>query len=162
MKQFFLASVMMAMSCVIGFAQTNFSGTWNFENQESISGKLYSNGSPKTFVVKQSEQNIMVQRTSAGANGDVTTSDNVLFDGKPTLSTTSSGRPKKVSASLLADHTGFTMVTELFNATDKTKLEMKITDQWKMDGGKLVLQRKNENFTNGEVWESKAWYVKGN
>lgn len=143
-------------------AQTNFSGKWLFDNQESISGKLYSNGSPKSFTVKQSEQDIMIEKTTTGTNGDITSKETILIGGKVTQTTTASGRPRKSSIQFNADKTGFTQVTDIFNATEKTKLEMKITDEWKMENGKLLLTRKNENFTNGEVWESKAWYNKVN
>ena len=155
-------SICFTLVCSLLTAQTNFTGKWIFDDQESISGKLYSNGSPKSFTVKQSEQDIMIERTSAGANGDVTSKETLLYGGKSTESVTASGRPKKSTVVLFADKTGFTHVTEIYNAGEKTKLEMKITDEWKMEDGKLLLTRKNENFTNGEVWESKAWYLKVN
>lgn len=155
-------SICLALLCSLLHAQTNFTGKWNFVKQESVSGKLYSNGSPKSFTVKQSEQDIVIEKTTTSANGDVTSKETLLFGGKATETTITTGRPKKSSITLLADKKGFTHVTEIYNASDKTKLEMKISDRWTLDQGKLLLERKNENFTNGEVWASKAWYEKGN
>ncbi len=56
-------------SAVFCFAQNkDFSGTWNFTEQESISGKLYSNGSPKSFKITQSATQTIIEQTTAGAN----------------------------------------------------------------------------------------------
>ncbi len=147
-------------SAVFCFAQNkDFSGTWNFTEQESISGKLYSNGSPKSFKITQSATQTIIEQTTAGANGDVTTSNTLTFDGKATESKTGTGR-KKVVTLTWNGTSGYTTVTSIYNAADPNKLEFKTTDIYTLDEKGLVLQRKAENFMNGEVWESKAYYEK--
>ncbi len=144
---------------LFSFAQNkDFSGTWKFAEQESISGKLYSNGSPKSFKITQSDNQTIIEQTSAGASGDVTTSNTLTFDGKATESKTGTGR-KKVVTLTWNGTSGYTTVSSIYNAADPTKLEFKTTDIYTMDEKGLVLQRKAENFMNGEVWESKAYYI---
>ncbi len=145
---------------IFSFAQNkDFSGTWNFTEQESISGKLYSNGSPKSFKITQSAAQVIIDQTTAGANGDVTTSTTLPFDGKVFESKTGTGR-KKVVTLTWNGTSGYTTVTSIYDAADPNKLVFKTTDIYTMDDKGLVLQRKAENFGNGEVWESKAYYEK--
>ncbi len=147
-------------SASFSFAQTrDFSGTWNFTEQESISGKLYSNGSPKSFKITQSTNQVIIEQVTAGSNGDITSSTTLGFDGKLFETKTGTGR-KKVITLVWNGTTGYTTVTSIYNAADPTKLEFKTTDIYAMDDKGLVLQRKAENFMNGEVWESKAYYDK--
>lgn len=140
-------------------AQTNFSGDWKFTDQESISGKLYSNGSPKSLKITQSATQVFIEQTSAGASGDVTTSSTLPSDGKAFETKTASGR-KKIVTLTWNGTTGFTTVTSTFDTADPTKMVFKTTDIFTMGDKGLVLQRKAENFGNGEVWESKAYYEK--
>ncbi len=89
----------------------------------------------------------------------MTTSNTLTFDGKATESKTGTGR-KKVVTLTWNGTSGYTTVTSIYNAADPNKLEFKTTDIYTLDEKGLVLQRKAENFMNGEVWESKAYYEK--
>jgi hypothetical protein len=142
-------------------AQTDFTGGWSFNNQQSISGTLYSNGSPKQIVIRQKEKMMFIQKVSTNADGaDYTTVDTLSFDGKPFKSTTLSKRYKETTFQWNDSKDGFTTIGTAFNPADKTKADMKTTDRWSIENDQLVLVRKAENFTNGEVWESKATYDK--
>ncbi|MEO8172417.1 MAG: hypothetical protein ABI581_05015 [Sediminibacterium sp.] len=155
-----ILSAICFFACAFSFAQNkDFSGTWNFTEQESISGKLYSNGSPKSFKITQSAAQVIIDQVTAGQNGDVTSSATIGFDGKAFEGKTGTGR-KKVITIAWNGTAGFTTVTSIFEATDPTKLVFKTTDIYTLDNNQLVLQRKAENFGNGEVWESKAYYEK--
>lgn len=57
--------------------KTNFSGTWTLQDQQSISGKLYSNGVPKQIKVLQSANNIIIETTVAGSDGDIVRADTI-------------------------------------------------------------------------------------
>lgn len=140
-------------------AQTNFSGEWKFTDQESLSGKLYSNGSPKALKITQSATQVIIEQTTAGASGDVTTSSTLTDDGKAFETKTASGR-KKVVTLTWNGTAGFTTVTTTYDLTDPSKMVFKTTDIFTMSDRGLVLQRKAENFGNGEVWESKGYYEK--
>lgn len=153
-----ILTVVCFLSCAFSFAQNkDFSGNWHFTEQESLSGKLYSNGSPKSFKITQSTGQVVIDQTTAGAGGDVTSSATLGFDGKPFESKTATGR-KKVVTLTWNGTAGYTTVTSIYDAADPSKLVFKTTDIYTMDDKGLVLQRKAENFANGESWESKAYY----
>lgn len=155
-----IVSVVCFFSCAFVVAQNkDLSGNWNFTEQESISGKLYSNGSPKSFKITQSAAQVIIEQTTAGANGDVTVSSTLPFNGKAFETKTGTGRKKLITLTWNGT-SGYTTVTSIYNAADPTKLEFKTTDIYTIDNNQLVLQRKAENFMNGEVWESKAYYEK--
>src|SRR6185437_14246375 len=77
--------------------QTDFSGTWVFGDQQSISGNLYSDVSPTQMKVTQKGDEIVIEKTTSAGNGDVTTNETLTFDGKPFQTTTSSGRKKRIT-----------------------------------------------------------------
>lgn len=160
MKKAILLTCAVAIGYVVS-AQSNFSGKWIFVNQESVSGTLYGNGSPVSFVVKQDANSITIERTSMGADkNNIVVTETILFGGKPTETKASDGSPKTLSATWSADKKSFVLESIIYNASDKSKQQRKIIDTWTMDNGRLLLQRKSENFANAEVWESKAWYEK--
>jgi hypothetical protein len=61
-----------------------------------------------------------------------------------------------------ADKKNFTETMNIYSLTDPTKADHKQTDTYSLsdDGKTLNLDRKDENFVNGEVWESMATYEK--
>lgn len=156
-----LSYFILAVCCtIVAHAQNkDFSGAWNFSSQESVSGRLYSNGSPKKITIKQSGTDIVLETVTAGGSGDVSSSLQLKFDGTPAETTTQSGRKKKVT--LTWNGTGsFTTQSTVFNATDPGKKDFVTTDIYSLGDDGLVLQRKAENMMNGEVWESRAFYNK--
>jgi hypothetical protein len=149
-----------ATIAIAATAQTDLSGAWTFKEQTSISGTLYSNGSPKQVIVTKSGNAILLTKTTAGTKGDVTTADTLTTDGKPTTTKTVSGKKKVLSAVWLADKRTLTETTLIYDLTDPTKLSHTVTDIWSIERNELVLDRKDENHANGETWESKATYDK--
>ena len=159
MKIRIILFLMCLLTGLTSFAQkTNFSGTWTLKDQQSISGNLYSNGLPGKIKVTQTENNIIIETTTAGANGDVVRADTIIND-KPLEALTASKR-KRVSTIKWNGDKSFTKVMNIYSAADNTKLEYTDTDIWTIQDGNFILQRKSENFTNGEVWESKGIYEK--
>lgn len=157
-----LTSLAVIVFTSISFAQkTDFSGAWNLKDQNSISGTLYSNGVPKQIKITQTKDALTLDMTTANAQGqDITTTESLAFDGKKFEGTTASKR-KKITA-LTWDKEGktFTRISDLSQTTDTTKTEIRYTDIWSMDEDRLILHRKAENFSNGEVWESEGVYQK--
>jgi hypothetical protein len=141
-------------------AQTDFSGSWTFKIQESISGNLYSNGSPKSVLIEQDAKAISITKVTAGSDGDVTTTETVSFNGQPFATTTASKRKKAITGQWSTDKKSFTEIALVFDATDSTKLYFRTTDTWSFENGALMLDRKAENQSNGEIWESRAIYDK--
>jgi hypothetical protein len=158
-----LASLVALLLTTIAFAQkTDFSGTWNLKDQKSISGALYSNGVPKQIKITQAKDAFTLDMTTANAQGqDVTTTESLAFNGKKFESTTASKRKKSISITWDKEGKTFTRTSDLSQTTDTSKVEIRYTDKWSIDDGKLMLDRKAENFLNGETWESKSVYQKG-
>lgn len=156
-------STFVLVACILSmsvFAQkSNFSGNWIFKEQESVSGKLYVNGSPKQISIKQKEGTIDFEKVSAGANGDVTTKETVEV-GKAYDYVSATKRKRSISITWSAGGDSFTTVTKLFKDEAGTQLFHIVTDTYTLEYGGLVLKRKDENKENGEVWESKALYEK--
>ena len=141
-------------------AQTDLSGTWTFKDQASVSGNLYSNGSPKTVTIKQDLKTITIEKVTAGGSGDVSSTETVAFNGTPFETTTASHKKKAITGEWSGDKKSFAEIVLVYDATDSTKLSFKTTDVWSLDSGELMLDRKAENQANGEIWESKARYNK--
>lgn len=154
---FFVSSIFAGLGAS---AQTDLSGTRIFKGQQSVSGNLYSNGSPKSVSIKQDAGNITLSKTTAGNAGDVTSTETVAFNGQTFETITPSKRKKTITGSWDKDKKTFTEITHLYDATDSTKLFHTVTDSWTMQNGQLILDRKDENASNNEVWESKATYDK--
>jgi hypothetical protein len=164
MPKRFLLSVLPIIFCAFSvFAQTDFSGSWKFVNQESVSGNLYSNGSPKTISITQTKTNISIEKITATGDGkDVTLTDMVSFDGKASETITTSKRKKVIVGEWSADKKTFTETVNIYSLTDVGKVDHKVTDIYSLsdDDKTLSLDRKDENGVNGEVWESVATYEK--
>ncbi len=157
-----LALALVFIGANVATQKTNFSGTWTFKEQTSISGNLYSNGSPKQIKIDQHEKEIAIQKTSLDEKGeDFTQTDSLRFEGAPFEKITKSKRKKKISIQWTDDGKGFTATTSIFSAADNSKMEFQFTDRFSMEEGKLILIRKAENFENGESWESRSTYEKG-
>jgi hypothetical protein len=63
----------------IAFGQkTDFSGTWTLKDQKSISGMLYSNGVPKKIKVTQTNDAVVLETTTANAQGQDITTQKIL------------------------------------------------------------------------------------
>jgi len=158
MKRSILLSLTALLFSIGSYAQSNFSGTWTFKDQQSISGNLYANGSPKQ---------VTITKTSSGINlaevvnyGEDTTITEALSLKKTFETKTAMGRKKVITLSVSPDGSSFTEVANMYNVADPSKLDMRETSMWTLTDGQLTLDRKSENFTNGETWESKASYQK--
>lgn len=155
---FAVAGILLASTAA---AQTDFSGTWILKDHQSISGILYSNGVPKQITVVQSPKTVILERITAGADGkDFTTKDTLPLNGKAFKSLTASKRNKETTWVWNADKSACTIQYKAFNTQDPKKVDFRNTDTWKIENDQLVQVRKNENFTNGETWETKAIYDK--
>lgn len=160
LKPFF--SLAASFSVTILFAQTDFSGTYNFTTQQSISGKLYSNGNPKSVTIEQDTTSMIITTITAAGNGtNVTETNKFSFDGKPIEVIGAKSKRKRISTfTWSADKISFTITLKIYSATDPTHVDYGQTDIWKMQDGDLVLDRSAENGNNGETWEAKAMFEK--
>jgi hypothetical protein len=162
MKRLLSLLAALLLTSIVFAQKTDLSGNWTLKDQRSISGTLYSNGVPKQIKVTQTNDALVLETTTANAQGqDVMTTENLAFNGKKFETTTPSKRKKSVA--LTWDTAGkiYTHTSDLSKITDTNKVEIRYTDTWSLeDGKKLIMLRKAENFANGEVWESKSIYQK--
>src|SRR5580698_9031306 len=80
---------------VFGWGQRpDFSGNWVFKSQSTISGNLYSNGSPKQMTITSKGDSLSVLRVTATPDGDVTNVETMGIDGKEVTGMTRSQRKK--------------------------------------------------------------------
>lgn len=155
---------MMMFTCLL-FAtalwaqKSDFSGSWMFVSQESISGRLYANGSPNQITLRQNDHSIQIEKKTAGNGSDITVAETLPFDGKPVQTTTSSKKKKIILLKWGDDGKSFTESADIYG-DDGGKVAFKYTDAYSLIDGKLVLIRKVENTSNGESWQSRAIYQK--
>lgn len=156
-----LALALLCSVATIIAQRADFSGTWKFKEQASITGNLYSNGSPRQIKITQKDKDIVIEKTATDENGkDVTGTDSLNFDKGVFEKITKSKRKKRITIQWTEDGKGFTEITTLYTAADHSKPEFTYTDQFSLVGGNLVLIRKAENFENKESWESSSIYEK--
>jgi hypothetical protein len=161
MKRLLSVCTAVLVTAIVYAQKTDFSGTWTLKDQRSISGTLYSNGVPKQIKVTQTNDALMLETTTANAQGqDVTTVEDLAFNGEKFETTTASKRKKSVALNWDKDGKTFTHTADLSQIADTSKVEIRYTDTWRVEDGKLILLRKAENFSNGEGWESKSIYQK--
>lgn len=162
MKRLLSLFTALLVTAVVFAQKTDFSGNWTLKDQHSISGTLYSNGVPKQIKVTQTKDNLTLEATTANAQGqDVTTTEKLAFNGEKFETTTASKRKKVVALNWDKEEKTFTNTSDLSQKTDTSKVEIRYTDTWSLeDGKKLIMVRKAENMSNGEVWESKSIYQK--
>jgi hypothetical protein len=158
MKKTITTLAALAISCLT-YAQSELSGNWTFQKQESISGKLYSNGSPETIKINVDGSNVIIEKSTAVGDGTYTKiSETVSLDGKAFETVTASKRKKVIT--LKKDGTKYIEYAILYNVSDPTKIDRKVTDTWSIENGQLLLDRKDENIEGNNTWESKATYSK--
>ena len=121
------------------FAQTNFAGTWAFNDSKSNFGDSQFRFAATSMVVTQDANTLSVESTMPGRDGEeMKTSAKYTLDGKvsenPMLNTT-----RKSTVTWSADKSSLIISSTMtFDMNGETR-EMKSTETWKLsDGGKLL------------------------
>jgi len=121
------------------FAQTNFAGTWAFNDSKSNFGDSQFRFAATSMVVTQDANTLSVESTMPGRDGEeMKTSAKYTLDGKvsenPMFNTT-----RKSTLTWSADKSSLIISSTMtFDMNGETR-EMKSTETWKLsDGGKLL------------------------
>jgi hypothetical protein len=121
------------------FAQTNFAGTWAFNDSKSNFGDSQFRIAATSMVVTQDANTLSVESTMPGRDGEeMKTSAKYTLDGKvsenPMFNTT-----RKSTVTWSADKSSLIISSTMtFDMNGETR-EMKSTETWKLsDGGKLL------------------------
>lgn len=159
MKKLFAVIAFGIMSCTVA-AQTNYSGTWNFKEKQSVSGPDYSNALPKQLIVAQNKDSLIVTTVSMGAGGEDMSHRQALPMNGKTISV-KAGRKFDTHLSWSADKKTLTITTAISKADNADEVELTRVDAWTVsaDGKELTFDRKSIE-TVSENWESKGIYSK--
>jgi len=124
-----------------------FSGTWLIKNKVSISGILYSNAVADTIHLAQEGNKMTMNGTT-------------LTNRRKYVQETQTNQKMVDSLSWNGDNSGFIITVKLYDNSDHAKLIYQRINNYSLTNGELVLDRRDENFANGEIWEVKATYTK--
>jgi hypothetical protein len=140
------------------FAQTNFSGTWAFNESKSNFGGSQFRFAATTMVVTQDANTLSVESTMPGRDGgEMKSSAKYTLDGKvsenPMFNTT-----RKSTVTWSADKTSITIASTMTFERDGESREMKSSEVWKLsEGGKVLLIESTRPGPDGEMKTTVAY-----
>ena len=131
---FILAALLIS---VIASAQvTDFSGNWKLNSSKSKLSDQFSMA-PKEMIIVQNGNDMNVERHSSFQDQDFTTKDKFTLDGKECINPGWQDSQKK-STAVVSDDKSSIKITSKISIGDNG--EMTIIDNYKMDGGNLVVE----------------------
>lgn len=140
------------------FAQTNFSGTWAFNESKSNFGDSQFRFAATTMVITQDANAISAESTQPGRDGgemkstakynlDGTVTENPMFNST-----------RKSTVTWSADKTSITIASTMKFERDGQSTEMKSSETWKLsDGGKLLLIESTFTGPDGDIKRTIAY-----
>lgn len=152
------SSIVLMLSSGGLFAQTNFSGTWAFNDSKSDFGDSQFRFAATTMVVTQAGNVLTVESTMPGRDGgEMKTTSKYNLDGtvseNPMFNTT-----RKSTVAWSADKTSLTISSTMTFERDGESREMKSTETWKLtDGGKVLMLESVRPGRDGEMKTTVAY-----
>lgn len=140
------------------FAQTNFSGTWGFNESKSDFGGSQFRFASTTMVVTQDAKTLSVESTMPGRDGgEMKTTSKYNLDGSvsenPMFNTT-----RKSTVAWSADKSSITITSTMIFERDGQSREMKTTETWKLtEGGKMLMVESIRPGRDGEMKTTVAY-----
>jgi hypothetical protein len=135
------------------FAQTNFSGTWGFNESRS---NLGDGGGPRmaatTLAVTQQGNGFSVERTQQSFDGgEMKTSEKYTLDGKESTNAGMMNSSRKSTINWSADKKSLTFAHTISFDRDGEKMEFKSSEVWKMaDNNKTLTIESVFSSPNGD------------
>jgi hypothetical protein len=139
-------------------AQTNFSGTWGFNESKSNFGDSQFRFAATSMVITQEGNNLSVESTMPGRDGgEMKSTAKYFLDGQvsenPMFNTA-----RKSTVAWSADKTSLIISSTMTFERDGQSNEMKSSQTWKLaEGGKLLLIENSFNGPNGEMKTTAAY-----
>jgi hypothetical protein len=143
------------------FAQTNFAGTWAFNDSKSNFGDSQFRFAATSMVVTQDANTLSVESTMPGRDGEeMKTSAKYTLDGKvsenPMFNTT-----RKSTVTWSADKSSLIIASTMTIDMGGETREMKSTETWKIsEGGKLLSVESVRPGRDGGEMKTTAAYDK--
>lgn len=157
----FLVIVVLCMTTSALFAQTNFAGSWTFNESKSNFGDSQFRFAATSLVVIQDANTLSVESTIPGRDGEeIKTSAKYSLDGKisenPMFNTT-----RKSTVAWSDDKSSLIIASTMtFDMNGETR-EMKTTETWKIsEGGKLLSIESVRTGPDGGEMKTTAAYDK--
>ncbi len=156
-RKLFLTFALMLSSAFL-FAQTNFSGTWAFNDSKSDFGGSEFRFAATTLAVTQDASTLTVESTMPGRDGgEMKTTSKYNLDGSvsenPMFNTT-----RKSTVAWSADKSSITITSTMTFERDGQSREMKTTETWKLaEGGKMLMVASVRPGRDGEMKTTVAY-----
>ena len=132
------------------FAQggkANFSGTWAFNESKSTPSQGGPRMAATSMTITQDGNNLTVDRTSQGPDGEMKTTSKFTLDGKECVNTIFGDNTRKSVVTWSADGKALNFAhTMNFNGQ-----EFKSTESWKINDDKTLAIETVFNGPNGEM-----------
>lgn len=156
-----LVAAVLCMTTSGLFAQTNFSGTWAFNESKSNFGESQFRFAATLMVVTQDANTLTVESTMPGRDGEeMKTSAKYTLDGKvsenPMFNST-----RKSTVTWSADKSSLIIASTMTLDMGGETREMKSTETWKLsEGGKLLSVESVRPGRDGGEMKTMAAYDK--
>jgi hypothetical protein len=156
-----LVAALLCMASAGLFAQTNFAGTWAFNESKSNFGDSQFRFAATSMVVTQDASTLAVESTMPGRDGgEMKTSAKYALDGtvseNPMFNTT-----RKSTATWSPDKSSLAIASTMTFERDGESREMKSTETWKLsEGGKVLLIESVRPGRDGGEMRTTAAYDK--
>jgi hypothetical protein len=141
------------------FAQTNFAGTWAFNESKSNFGDSQFRFAATTMVVTQDAKVLAVESTMPGRDGgEMKTSAKYNFDGTVSENPGFMNSTSKSTVAWSADKTSLTIFTTMNFERDGETREFKSSAVWKLaEGGKVMMIENTRPGPDGEMKTTAAY-----
>jgi len=156
-----LVAAVLCMTTSGLFAQTNFSGTWAFNESKSNFGESQFRFAATLMVVTQDANTLTVESTMPGRDGEeMKTSAKYTLDGKVSENPMFNSTRKSI-VTWSADKSSLIIASTMtFDMGGETR-EMKSTETWKLsEGGKLLSVESVRPGRDGGEMKTMAAYDK--
>ncbi len=136
------------------FGQTNFTGTWAFNESKSVLGDAQGpRMEAKTLVVTQQGNDVQVKRTSTGFDGnEMVQNEKYTLDGKESVNTGMMDSRVKSILTWSADKKELTFTKVISFTMDGQTQEMKSTEKWSLSpDSKTMTLKSSMNTPMGDM-----------
>lgn len=139
-----------AMTTVLAFGQTNFSGTWSISNEKSKLGE--PSFAPKEIVIVQGENSLSIESHMDWQGQEMTINEKFSLDGKECVNPGMMETQKKSVVTWSDDKTSLKIVSKI-DFQDQT---MTLTDVYKLENGVLVVESSSSS-SFGDMSETRVY-----
>jgi hypothetical protein len=161
MNKIFGISIALLSSFTLCAQKADFSGTWRLSDIKSLSGKLYANAVPKELRIAVSRDSLVFQTEEDNLfPTDIVGRESYAQNGAVTQSSFGKKNRKKAARLQWNKEGNQCIRTSSLYQEDGKNIYVTYTDTISREGDHLIVQRRGENFANGEVWECWSAYEK--